>query len=276
MAIEQLFTLIFVFHRIQIRRKRNLRVHRNRPATGQVHHHVRSVRSGFGFGVGLGAEVTVFGHARHFDDALQLHFAPAAALIGPFQGTLELLGFVLQRSVGGENSFHQFPNFTKLFGALFGEGLHQFFLLGELFPKGLHAFFSLLIEDLVVVLQGLSAGGIEAFVQLGLHFFQQDFLLGKLLLQSTLSFGEGGQFFSRFVQMGAFSFEILFGRTQFVSKHVYSAIVDWTRCGGLFGFGQMHHARAKCDANDDSNNQADGFHGMECTGLPNGLGFHST
>ena len=108
MAIEQFFALIFVLHRIQIRRKRNFRVHRNRPATGQVHHHVRSVRSGFGFGVGLGAEITVFGHARHFDNALQLHFAPAAALIGPFQGTLELLGFVLEGGVGG-NVFMSSP-----------------------------------------------------------------------------------------------------------------------------------------------------------------------
>ena len=107
------------------------------------------------------------------------------------------------------------------------------------------------------LLRTAPAGGIEAFVQLGLHFFQQGFLLGKLLLQSTLSFGEGGQFFSCFVQMGAFSLEILFGRTQFGSKHIHTAIADWLGGRWLFGFGQMHHARAKCDTYDDSNNQAD-------------------
>src|SRR4029078_5523775 len=74
---------VFAVDRIEVALYQHLRVDDDALAAGELHDHVGAQQPALVVALALlGAEVAVVAHARESDDALQLHFAPAAADVG--------------------------------------------------------------------------------------------------------------------------------------------------------------------------------------------------
>jgi hypothetical protein len=89
-------SLVLGFHRIEIRRRWNFRVHDDVLAARKADDHVRRQPDALYRREFLEVEVAVFDHASRFDDSPELQFAPLSADVGGAQGLDETACLRLQ------------------------------------------------------------------------------------------------------------------------------------------------------------------------------------